>query len=227
MCTETFLRLPEEKRSRFLEAAWEEFTRVKFSDASINQIVRRAGIPRGSFYQYFSDKEDLFFYLLEDIQVYAVQTFSNLLRQMDGDIFQLQLALYDCITGRSGGERPLLDRCFRILQINPGIDLQMLLAKKLRQDIPPELLSRIRISSLVRQDPEYVRRVFLMALGALGRAIMDTLLQPEWGGELRGELEAQLEIIKHGCLRAGREGTEPADAAPAAHPAGTPSAGSG
>lgn len=38
MCKETFLRLPEEKRNRFLEAAWEEFTRVKFADASINQI---------------------------------------------------------------------------------------------------------------------------------------------------------------------------------------------
>ena len=42
MCKETFLRLPEEKRNRFLEAAWEEFTRVKFADVSINQIVRRA-----------------------------------------------------------------------------------------------------------------------------------------------------------------------------------------
>ena len=56
MCTETFLRLPEEKRNRFLEAAWEEFTSVPFEEASINKIVRRAKIPRGSFYQYFSDK---------------------------------------------------------------------------------------------------------------------------------------------------------------------------
>ena len=46
MCSETFLRLPEEKRNRFLEAAWEEFTRVSFADASINQIVRRCGIAR-------------------------------------------------------------------------------------------------------------------------------------------------------------------------------------
>ena len=42
MCKETFLRLPEEKRRRFLEAAWGEFTRVKFADVSINQIVRQA-----------------------------------------------------------------------------------------------------------------------------------------------------------------------------------------
>ncbi|MBQ2739471.1 MAG: helix-turn-helix transcriptional regulator, partial [Oscillibacter sp.] len=65
MCSETFLRLPEEKRRRILDAAWEEFTRVSFSDASINQIVQRSGISRGSFYQYFRDKEELMAYLME------------------------------------------------------------------------------------------------------------------------------------------------------------------
>ena len=30
MSTETFLRLPEEKRNRVLDAAWEEFTRVRY-----------------------------------------------------------------------------------------------------------------------------------------------------------------------------------------------------
>lgn len=208
MCTETFLRLPEEKRSRFLEAAWGEFTRVKFADASINQIVRHAGIPRGSFYQYFADKEDLFYYLLGDIQAQVVRVFSQQLHKNKGDLFQLQLALYDDIT--LGGERcPMLDRCFRLLQINPGIDLQKLLGGLLQQDIPPELMEKIRLSSLVRQEPAYVRRVFLMTLGVLGRSIMDSLLQPERTGEIRLELEAQMDIIKYGCLRRGQAG--PAD----------------
>lgn len=62
MPTSTFFRLPEEKRQRLIEAAWEEFTQNSFSDVSINQIIRAAGIPRGSFYQYFADKGDLFFF---------------------------------------------------------------------------------------------------------------------------------------------------------------------
>ena len=65
MCSETFLRLPEEKRTRFLDAAWEEFTKVPFTEASINKIVLRAKIPRGSFYQYFTDKKELFAYLID------------------------------------------------------------------------------------------------------------------------------------------------------------------
>ncbi len=200
MCTETFLRLPEEKRGRFLEAAWGEFTRVKFADASINQIVRHAGIPRGSFYQYFTDKEDLFAYLLEDVQAHVVQILRELLDQTDGDIFQVQLALYDGITSWDRGHPPMLDRCFRLLKINPGIDLQMLLSDKLQEEMPPELLEKIRVTSLARQDPEYVRTVFLMTLGVLGRSLMDFLLRPERTAEIRGELEAQLDIIKYGCL---------------------------
>lgn len=209
MCTETFLRLPEEKRGRFLEAAWGEFTRVKFADVSINQIVRHAGIPRGSFYQYFADKEDLFAYLLEDVQRHVVQILRELLGRMDGDIFQVQLALYDDITSPGKPRRPMLERCFRLLKINPGIDLQMLLAEKLQEEMPPELLEKIRISSLVRQDPEYVRTVFLMTLGILGRSLMDFLLQPERTGEIRLELEAQMDIIKYGCL--GNRQAGPAD----------------
>ena len=207
MCSETFLRLPEEKRGRFLEAAWEEFTRVKFADASINQIVRRAGIPRGSFYQYFSDKEDLFYYLLGDIQSQVVRVFGEQLHKNAGDLFQLQIALYNDITRR--GERcPILDRCFRLLQINPGIDLQKLLGGLLQQEFPPELMEKIHLSSLVRQDTAYVRRVFLMTLGVLGRSVMDALLQPERTAEIRLEMAAQMDIIKYGCLRQSQAAPE-------------------
>ena len=90
MCSETFLRLPEEKRQRFLDAAWEEFTRVSFSEASINQIVRRCGIARGSFYQYFRDKEELMEYLMREGWSYLMRGYHSILRETGGDLFALQ-----------------------------------------------------------------------------------------------------------------------------------------
>ena len=65
MPSATFLNLPPEKRERFLRAARAEFARVPYADASINRMIRAAGIPRGSFYMYFANKEELFFYILE------------------------------------------------------------------------------------------------------------------------------------------------------------------
>ena len=97
MCTETFLHLPEEKKHRFLEAAWAEFTTVSFASASINQIIKEAGIPRGSFYMYFQDKEDLFRYLLKGYVDQLFMLLEEFLLRNGGDIFQ---ALFPAVSSR-------------------------------------------------------------------------------------------------------------------------------
>ena len=56
----TFERLPKEKRDRILQAARAEFLRYPYEKTSINRILAEAEIPKGSFYQYFDDKADLF-----------------------------------------------------------------------------------------------------------------------------------------------------------------------
>ncbi len=67
MPSETFERLAENKKKAIFDAAVEEFSNHSFSQASINQVVQSAGISRGSFYQYFRDKEDLYMYVLGEI----------------------------------------------------------------------------------------------------------------------------------------------------------------
>ena len=64
MPSSTFFNLPQEKQEKLLEAATREFSQRPYNEASINQIIKDAGIPRGSFYMYFTDKEELFRYVL-------------------------------------------------------------------------------------------------------------------------------------------------------------------
>ncbi len=67
MPKDTFFNLSEAKQKRIFEAAVQEFSTRRFSDASINQIIKNAGIPKGSFYQYFTDKQDIYLYMAEKI----------------------------------------------------------------------------------------------------------------------------------------------------------------
>jgi AcrR family transcriptional regulator len=60
----TFDHLPEAKKQAIVAAARSEFSAVPFTEASINRIIKAAGISRGSFYQYFEDKYDLVCHLL-------------------------------------------------------------------------------------------------------------------------------------------------------------------
>jgi AcrR family transcriptional regulator len=64
MPKDTFFNLPEEKREKILVAALSEFENNDFDQASINQIVIRSEISKGSFYQYFEDKKDLYKYII-------------------------------------------------------------------------------------------------------------------------------------------------------------------
>jgi len=84
---QTFFNLPEEKQATILDAAKREFARVPFAKASISNIIKDADISRGSFYQYFANKEDLFFYLLENIVKESHIQSIDTLKKHNGDIF--------------------------------------------------------------------------------------------------------------------------------------------
>lgn len=64
MPQQTFFNLPEEKREQITQVALDEFAENDYDTVSISRIVARAGIAKGSFYQYFADKEDLYSYVL-------------------------------------------------------------------------------------------------------------------------------------------------------------------
>ena len=66
--TATFRNLPSAKRERIINAAIDEFSQRNVEEAKLSNIVRQAGIPRGSIYQYFPSKEDLYVYIFESLR---------------------------------------------------------------------------------------------------------------------------------------------------------------
>lgn len=88
---QTFFNLSEEKRNTLIQAARKEFSRASLSEASISNIIKEANIPRGSFYQYFIDKEDLYLYLLHDLAQKRQQKFILFLKKNDGNLFEAML----------------------------------------------------------------------------------------------------------------------------------------
>lgn len=96
--SKTFFNLDKEKQEKLLVAAWQEFRTVRYPEVSINQIILAAKIPRGSFYMYFSDKEDLFGYMLElhrkKLDYLMKKTFKN----CNGDLRSTFIDLFDITT---------------------------------------------------------------------------------------------------------------------------------
>jgi AcrR family transcriptional regulator len=77
MPKQTFFNLPEEKREKIIHAAVNEFAEYGLENASTNRIVENSGISKGSFYQYFEDKQDVFKHLLVVLEQEKLEYFRD------------------------------------------------------------------------------------------------------------------------------------------------------
>lgn len=59
----TFRNLSRDKQDRITHAAVLEFSEKGYSGASINTLVHKLGIAKGSIFQYFGDKKGLFLFV--------------------------------------------------------------------------------------------------------------------------------------------------------------------
>ena len=66
MPRETFFNLDEDKKKKIIDAAVKEFTENQLHKSRVSSIIKEAGIPRGSFYQYFEDIDDLYYFVIDE-----------------------------------------------------------------------------------------------------------------------------------------------------------------
>ena len=198
MPSSTFLNLPAEKQEKLLEAATREISHKPFNEASINQIIREAGIPRGSFYMYFQDKEDLFRYLIKGYMDQLLMLLEEFLLQNGGDIFRALLDLYDYIQTKV--DRQCLGEVgamFGIIRCNSGMQknglLEMLdadmILQRLGDAVNPDLLD-------LRQDRDLGD--ILGTLLVVAAPMIYTGLQAGGDPATRDRLENILDIFKRG-----------------------------
>ncbi|WP_264737584.1 TetR/AcrR family transcriptional regulator [Cytobacillus firmus] len=55
-----------EKQERIINAAMKEFVKSGYEKASTNEMVKDAQISKGSLFNYFSNKKDLYFFLIQN-----------------------------------------------------------------------------------------------------------------------------------------------------------------
>ncbi|AXI00167.1 TetR/AcrR family transcriptional regulator [Sporosarcina sp. PTS2304] len=94
MPKQTFYNLPLNKQQILLDAAMKEFSRVPLHEAVISNIIKYAEISRGSFYQYFENLEDVFFYILDEHVKLHHKRFTLQLQQNNGDLLETFLNIF-------------------------------------------------------------------------------------------------------------------------------------
>ena len=201
MPSNTFLNLPEDKQTRLMDAASREFSAKPYNEASINKIIQEAGIPRGSFYMYFQDKEELFRYLVRGYVEQLLMVLEEALLREGGDVFAAMRALFDYVWEKRE-ERALggMGAMSAIISRNGGMQRGALLdlldsgeaLERLRQSVNPALLDLRR-----EEDLDDLLAVLLSVVGPLLYAGIEAGDAPGY----REHLDGILEILQRGMAK--------------------------
>lgn len=97
MPSKTFINLSQHKKELLERAALEEFSKYTYEQISINRIIQSIGMPRGSFYLYFADKEDLYLYIIGKYQNIFLELVFDAIDKNKDDIIKFYEAIFESV----------------------------------------------------------------------------------------------------------------------------------
>ncbi len=88
MPSKTFMRLEEEKQERVMRAAIKEFQENGYNQANIGRIADLADVAKGSLYQYFENKKELFLYCVQWTLTYFMAEINTQTPLQELDVYE-------------------------------------------------------------------------------------------------------------------------------------------
>lgn len=202
MPTSTFFNLPEEKRQKILKAANKEFGRVPIEMVSIKNIVEDAEIARGSFYQYFKDKEDLFEYVMSLKVGNMQQNITEVIEKENGNIINIFINMYDQLI--QIGKNKKNSKFFRQIFENIKTSDNLMFTKKnaINKDLEQTLYNLYnKNKELLDVKDEAEFKLVIEMLFAITRRRIVISFKSKDLAKARNEYLKEIEFLKNGILK--------------------------
>lgn len=196
MPRETFYRLSEEKKENIETAIKKELSRVSIAEMSINKIIYDANIPRGSFYQYFENKEDAIKIVVNRYIETEAKLIRSILKRNNGNIFAITVEMYDYIIEQYFNK-------YTILYIN----IFDFLRKQTHNVMTSTQVSKERIGKyinldILKFDSNEDINMMMKMLSILTRStILEVFRKKLSIEEGRKQLESQIKILQKGMMK--------------------------
>jgi len=199
MPKETFFNLNSKKREKIELEIEKELGRTGFDKFSISKIIQKAEIPRGSFYQYFENKEDAIKYIVQKYVMTEKETMKKFLKESNGDIFKAFLNIFDYTVQNIevSCNTNLYKSIFQEIRKNNIIIFEK--EEDLKDLFKKEDL--INIQNLNIDNEKDIRYVIKIISIITRTEALDVSLKKISKEEAKIELEKQFDILKKGILK--------------------------
>lgn len=200
MPKETFINLPEAKKDKITNAILKEFAREAFNKASISNIIKEAEIPRGSFYQYFEDKEDAIRYIIDSFLENEQKELLGFLVESKGDIFETSLKLFERLVEKSE-EKEKLKLYKNILEESRKNNISIFNKNSREKNIREDFIKYINIDNFEVKNKEDIKDIVKILMILTRNTTINVISKKIEKEEGKKELLKQFEILKRGILK--------------------------
>ncbi|AST93675.1 MULTISPECIES: TetR family transcriptional regulator [Sutcliffiella] len=207
MPKQTFFNLPEHKKKKLLESAEMEFARVPLFEASIANIIKMAGISRGSFYQYFEDKDDIYIYLVDEKVKTAIIYFIGLLEKHNGDLIEAltEMYYYFLYSFSDEEEKHLLRNALLFTTYRVESSFTSMLEKYLQNEhfkLVEGLINKDRLN--ISEDKDLLH-IFKLVSGLAFNNLIEKTVKGLTDEEAMESFKRSMYLIKHGIYKQENE----------------------
>ena len=195
----TFYNLNKDKKEKIKKAIRNEFSKNPFSKASISNIIEEAQIPRGSFYQYFEDKEDALKYILDEVAQKERKKIIDILNRNSGDIFKTSIESFDYIVNKNISEKEIQFLKNIVQEIKEeNIDFQLPIRNNFKSTVEKWNINTESLNIKSEEDLKYILRILFIVTKT---QIMDVILKRTSKEKSRENLIKQIQILKEGMTK--------------------------
>jgi AcrR family transcriptional regulator len=203
MPKQTFFHLSKDKQDTLVQAAKQEFSRAPLHEASIANIIKSAGIPRGSFYQYFEDKDDIFYYLLNQLGERNNQRFISVLNEKNGDLFESFIANFQFMIEVHRNEEH--KNFFKNVYLNMNYKHENTLANNVYEENQKNqflnIIKLIDTGNLNIKDEHELQHVLKILMGVTFQNIVQLFVREYTDEEALRNYLVQLDLLKRGLQK--------------------------
>lgn len=198
MPKDTFFHLDEAKRTKIIDAAKKEFTENPLRKARVSNIIKEAKIPRGSFYQYFNDLDDLYYYVITDVfdNVYKLGTkFCD----VTDDIFEFSQISFEF--DYNGFVNDMRHRfMMNVFQSISSNEEYIVSFNKMRRDYIMRILNKMDLSNIRLKEEDDLIKMYRMIQELKRNVIHHAIVENLNKEEASKNFKWFLDIIKNGLM---------------------------
>lgn len=207
MPKDTFFNLNEEKQIKVVKSAVSEFLAKGYEKGNIETIAKNAGVAKGSMYQYFENKQELFMYCVHWSVEYFINKYQQQLAPAKVNIFdyfydsaakildqikddkEIAIFIQDVFIGRY---KSFTDKSFQVMMAASDEYMQKLIKDgqkngSIRSDIDDKILTMFMTGASIKIK-EYI----------LSKAKSEDMNIVDNYDKYNNEIREMLELLKNG-----------------------------